>query len=161
LALGIDGNSGVALTAAQRLADQVSEKMREALKIHSPSRVMRDKIGRFIPEGVAVGIDKYANKAYQSIGRLSDGLLRPIVPEFAAGGYSIGATSGASQIINNNYSSSNNNLILEAIDKLSNRPIVTNIDVDGTNIARTTSKAMTQQQYYDERTDSRMRGVLI
>lgn len=161
LALGIDGNSGVALTAAQRLADQVSEKMRESLKIHSPSRVMRDKIGRFIPEGVAVGIDKYANKAYQSIGRLSDGLLRPIVPEFAAGGYSIGATNGASQIINNNYSSSNNSLILEAIDKLSNRPIVTNIDVDSTNIARTTSKAMTQQQYYDERTDSRMRGVLI
>ena len=51
--------------------------------------------------------------------------------------------------------------MLEALNRLANRPIVTNIDLDSTNIARTTSKAMTQQQYYDERTDSRMRGVLI
>jgi hypothetical protein len=51
--------------------------------------------------------------------------------------------------------------MLEALNKLANRPIVTNIDVDSTNVARATSKAMTQQQYYDERTDSRMRGVLI
>lgn len=161
LALGIDGNSGVALTAAQRLADQVSEKMRKSLEIHSPSRVMRDKVGRFIPEGVAVGIDKFSGKAFEAMDGLSNGLLRPIIPEFASGAYDIGSSRGVSQIINNTYNQSNNNAILDAVNKLANRPIVTNIDVDSTNVARATSKAMTQQQYYDERTDSRMRGVLI
>ncbi|MHB9762174.1 hypothetical protein ACSBRS_011140, partial [Streptococcus suis] len=28
-----------------------------ALDIHSPSRVMRDEVGRFIPQGIAVGIE--------------------------------------------------------------------------------------------------------
>ncbi|NCB82401.1 MAG: hypothetical protein EOM38_08350 [Bacilli bacterium] len=62
---------------------------------------MRDKIGRFIPEGVAVGIDKYAGKAYNAIGNLSSGLLKPIVPEFAAGAYDIGSIGSLGNITNN------------------------------------------------------------
>lgn len=101
LANGIDNNAGTAISAAQRVAQQVTSTMQKALEIHSPSRVMRDKVGRFIPEGVAVGIDKYAGKAYNAIGNLSSGLLKPIVPEFAAGAYDIGSIGSFGNITNN------------------------------------------------------------
>lgn len=101
LANGIDNNAGTAISAAQRVAQQVTSTMQKALEIHSPSRVMRDKVGRFIPEGVAVGIDKYAGKAYTAIGNLSSGLLKPIVPEFAAGAYDIGSIGSFGNITNN------------------------------------------------------------
>ena len=34
--------------------------------IHSPSRLMRDKIGRYIPSGIAAGMDEYAVIAVDS-----------------------------------------------------------------------------------------------
>lgn len=40
---------------------------KSVLKINSPSKVFRDKIGKSIPEGVAVGIDKGMPKAEQNI----------------------------------------------------------------------------------------------
>ena len=73
----------------------------------------------------------------------------------------VSGIGSSNSVTNNYYQTQSNNSMLEALNKLANRPIVTNIDVDSTNVARATSKAMTQQQYYDERTDSRMRGVLI
>ena len=119
LALGIDNGAGTAILAAQRVAQQVTKTMQDALAIKSPSRVMRDKVGRFIPEGVAVGIDKYAGKAYNAIGNLSSGLLKPIVPEFAAGAYDIGSI-GSFGNITNNYTQQSQN---------SERPI--NLYLDG------------------------------
>ena len=58
LAAGINAGAGAAIYAAQSLAARVAATMRNALKIHSPSRVMRDEIGRFIPQGLALGIEK-------------------------------------------------------------------------------------------------------
>lgn len=58
LANGINAGAGSALYAARSLANQVAATMREALKIHSPSRLMRDDVGRFIPQGLAEGIKK-------------------------------------------------------------------------------------------------------
>lgn len=43
-------------TAAERLAKKALNAMKSALGIRSPSRVMRDEIGKWIPSGVAVGI---------------------------------------------------------------------------------------------------------
>ena len=34
------------------------DKAKEALGIHSPSRVFRDEVGRYIPPGISEGIDK-------------------------------------------------------------------------------------------------------
>lgn len=45
--------------------------MKSAMDIHSPSRVMRDEVGKMIPAGVAVGIDKYSNFVEKSMQRLS------------------------------------------------------------------------------------------
>lgn len=42
------------------LAAKISQVLQNALKIGSPSKVMRDSIGRWIPAGIAEGIDEYA-----------------------------------------------------------------------------------------------------
>lgn len=61
LAQGIENGSGSAIAKANSIASRIKSTIKSALDIHSPSRVMRDEVGRFIPEGLAVGIDKYAN----------------------------------------------------------------------------------------------------
>lgn len=47
--------------AIQRAADQLAKKLtkavRKSLGIKSPSRVMQQQVGRFIPQGIAAGID--------------------------------------------------------------------------------------------------------
>ncbi|HEM4851048.1 TPA: tape measure protein [Streptococcus suis] len=57
LAGGIQANAGVAIAAANSVASRVTSTIKCALDIHSPSRVMRDEVGRFIPQGIAVGIE--------------------------------------------------------------------------------------------------------
>ncbi|HEM5957104.1 TPA: tape measure protein [Streptococcus suis] len=57
LAGGIQANAGVAIAAANSVASRVISTIKRALDIHSPSRVMRDEVGRFIPQGIAVGIE--------------------------------------------------------------------------------------------------------
>ena len=54
---GINAGAGSAISAAQRVAEQVASTVRRALDIHSPSRIM-DSIGRFIPAGLARGIER-------------------------------------------------------------------------------------------------------
>lgn len=100
LANGIRGNSGAALAAASSVASQITARMKKAMEIHSPSRIMRDEVGRFIPEGVAVGIKKYASKAFAAMDGLSEGLMRPISPELASGAHNVGSLA-ASQVTNN------------------------------------------------------------
>lgn len=55
LAQGINAGAGVAISAAQRLANKVATTMREALQVHSPSRVTME-IGEYAGIGAAVGL---------------------------------------------------------------------------------------------------------
>lgn len=77
LANGINANANSALTAAQNVANQIVSTMKRAMEIHSPSRVMRDEVGKMIPAGVAVGIDKYSNFVEKSMQRLSEKISMP------------------------------------------------------------------------------------
>lgn len=147
LASGIRGNSGAALSAAANVASQITATMKKAMEIHSPSRIMRDEVGRFIPEGVAVGIDKYANKAYMAMNSLSKGLMKPISPEIAAGANHLGGLTGVSQIINHNYSNNNSNIgMIDAIVKLANRPAIFKHEVDKREFSRIFAEPITEQQ---------------
>ena len=49
-----------------KMGRKALESIRGYFDIHSPSRLMRDKIGRYIPEGMAAGIDAYAVVAVDS-----------------------------------------------------------------------------------------------
>lgn len=105
LANGIINNSGAALQAAQDVANQITQTMQDALDIHSPSRVMRDQVGRFIPQGIAVGIEKDSGKIDQSLNRISNNMFKGLTPELALGGAQIGMTGQVSRIVNNSNSS--------------------------------------------------------
>lgn len=53
---GITGAIGSAVNAAANMAKKALNAAKSALGIHSPSRVMRDEVGKWVPAGLAVGI---------------------------------------------------------------------------------------------------------
>ena len=71
---GIKSKVKAVADAVKDVADQITGKIKSILGIKSPSRVMRDQVGKWIPEGVAVGIEKNSKSAFRSMEGLSNGL---------------------------------------------------------------------------------------
>ena len=61
LAVGLANGAGQAYSMAETIASNIRSKIKTALDIHSPSRVMRDEVGRWIPAGIAVGMERNAD----------------------------------------------------------------------------------------------------
>lgn len=78
----LNGEPDVMATAT-RIANNIAETMQSALAINSPSRLMREKIGRQIPAGVAAGIDKYSDYALDSVYDLGKDLLKVKMPKMS------------------------------------------------------------------------------
>lgn len=53
---GLIGAAKGLYNIAEGIARNIKSKLQSALKIHSPSRVMRDEVGVYIPAGIAVGM---------------------------------------------------------------------------------------------------------
>ena len=81
---GIYAMAGSVAAAAASIASSAVAAARSTLRINSPSKVFRDQVGRAIPEGMAVGIEKYgyyvddsmtdlANKTVESGKKYIDG----------------------------------------------------------------------------------------
>lgn len=95
---GITGKISGVVNAAKKMAKSAVDAAKDFLNIHSPSRVMRDEVGKFIPEGLAVGIDRYANVAVDSMNELSSKLTN-IKPEPQISWGTAGGMNAASAII--------------------------------------------------------------
>lgn len=67
LAKGIQNGKSAAVNAATSLADSVLRKTKDRLGIHSPSKVMRDQVGKFIPQGMEAGIEGELPHMEQSV----------------------------------------------------------------------------------------------
>lgn len=67
IASGIWANVGSIESAAQRIIDKANEAARAAAKIHSPSRLFASSVGKYIPQGIAMGIDKEMPKSIQQM----------------------------------------------------------------------------------------------
>ncbi|WP_369383565.1 phage tail tape measure protein [Streptomyces sp. cg36] len=63
--------------------DMIPGPIAKALGIHSPSRVMRDQIGRFIPAGIVEGINSGAGAVDRTMRNL---VTVPAAPQFSVGG---------------------------------------------------------------------------
>ena len=120
-----------------------------------------DELSKKMMVGIELGINDNARLPRLAMEGVMSDIALPSVTAESVLSSRVSGIGASNSVTNNYYQTQSNNSMLEALNKLANRPIVTNIDVDSTNVARATSKAMTQQQYYDERTDSRMRGILI
>lgn len=76
VAQGIESQKQAIRKAAEGAANAAAISMKAVLDIHSPSRVMRDEVGKNIALGVAEGIDKNAKAAAQSAAELGSLVLQ-------------------------------------------------------------------------------------
>ena len=76
VATGINNNKNSwSLSSALRgLKDTIVNGLKSMMGIHSPSTVMRDLVGKFIPLGIAEGIDIESSSVYASIKKLNEGI---------------------------------------------------------------------------------------
>ena len=124
---GLMAGAGSVLATARSIANSVAATMQAALKINSPSRVMRDDVGRWIPEGLAEGIRGNAASVYEEINRISTG-IRGGSPEMALGLNGMTAMSAGYATITNNSRAvtdasqtiTNNNRPVVHIEKIEN-----------------------------------------
>lgn len=125
---GIGAMGGALWEAAKSVAHSVLNSIKGALGIHSPSRVMRDQVGKWIPAGIAEGINGNATPvrramkdiASMTTGRLSGNLAMSLHPVYArpgpAGTY--GHQTNLYQTIYTHDSLSESELTREAEDML-------------------------------------------
>lgn len=71
---GISGAIGGLYANIKGALSGLVDKAKEALGIHSPSRVFRDEVGRYIPPGISEGIDKATPALQRNIVRQVQGV---------------------------------------------------------------------------------------
>ncbi|GAK31002.1 minor tail protein GP26-like protein [Weissella oryzae SG25] len=70
VAAGIRSGTGDAVAAMASLVAQVNNEAKKKAKIHSPSRLLRDEVGKYLSLGVATGISEHAYQASNSMAQL-------------------------------------------------------------------------------------------
>ncbi len=101
---GMASMAGSIVRKVAELASLIPDGMKDFLGIASPSRLMRDEIGKWIPLGVAEGISRNAG----AIGRASEQMMANAIPTLprmpamgiGAAGSSTGSTGGGAQTFN-------------------------------------------------------------
>lgn len=81
---GIKSKSSWLKNQIKDWCSSIVDNVKEFFHINSPSRVFRDEIGQFLPQGLALGIDKGAKTAFDSMKNFNQQLLSAgemIVPQ--------------------------------------------------------------------------------
>ena len=166
---GLSNGAGSVLSTANSIAERVKATIKSALDIHSPSRVMRDEVGRFIPQGIAVGIDADAGVVKKSMLRLKESMMIDARPEIALGlnkklGAQVTVKQSSKQTIAEKIKvtmDKSSELLEKALDVAETavkRPAAMYFD-DGTLVAKTGDK-FAKYQSEQLRRENRMRGIL-
>lgn len=166
---GLWSGAGAVMETANSIAARIKSTIQSALDIHSPSRVMRDEIGRFIPQGIAVGIEADAGVVKRSMLRLKESMMIDTRPEIALGlnkklGAQVTVKQSSKQTIAEKIKvtmDKSSELLEKALDVAEtavNRPSFMYLD-DGTLVAKTSDK-YSRQQSEQLRRDNRMKGIL-
>jgi tape measure domain-containing protein len=166
---GLSNGAGSVLSTANSIAERVKATIKSALDIHSPSRVMRDEVGRFIPQGIAVGIDADAGIVKKSMLRLKESMMIDARPEIALGlnkklGAQVTVKQSSKQTIAEKIKvtmDKSSELLEKALDVAETavkRPAAMYFD-DGTLVAKTGDK-FAKYQSEQLRRENRMRGIL-
>lgn len=144
---GLNAGAGAVIATADRIANQVAATMKSALDINSPSKVMANEVGRWIPEGIAAGIEEYAGVAYQAIDNLSAGMLKITTPEVALGSARIGRELSNEKISQTIVHQSSSIDMAELARVLNSRPIKVNSILDGEKVSSTFDQSLGRQMY--------------
>ena len=103
----------------KELARGILDGMKSALGIHSPSKLFKDEVGRFIPQGVAVGIEADTDSALKAIDNMNNDIMSEMNKAVA---FETGS-------INANASVKSNNSMLNVIQATFN--IDGSVEIDG------------------------------
>ena len=104
---GITGAAGWLKNKITGFSNSIVGGFKSALGIHSPSRVMRDMVGRFIPKGISVGIDAEMPKTIKGLKGNINGLYNELRGTVDTETAKTTASVAATNIVNN-YSTTNN-----------------------------------------------------
>ncbi len=74
---GIGSMAGAVWKKVKEIADSVKDTIKDALKINSPSRVMRDDVGKWIPIGLAEGIETNIRSVDVAAKKMGDATVPP------------------------------------------------------------------------------------
>ena len=72
---GIKGAIGAVLSTISGVASKVVETVKHILGIHSPSRVFRDEVGKMIPAGLGIGVERNEQLAIRPVQSMVSDLL--------------------------------------------------------------------------------------
>lgn len=86
IAKGISAGVGAIISAAKQAALSALKAAKKALGIASPSKVMRDEVGKFIPAGLAVGIENNTDPLTKAMHELSKATVNAFSPTLSIGG---------------------------------------------------------------------------
>lgn len=170
LAQGMYSALGAVTAAANALVAQAERAAQAKARIHSPSRLFRDNVGRYISQGMAVGILADAHKVDAAMGDVYDQIRAfKYAPEdiIGVGQSQLSRTVQVKSDLERSIKASvkvvqekSNNLVeraLEVAEKAVRRPVNMMLD-DGTLVAKI-GKPMTDYQNDKLLLDNMMRGI--
>lgn len=105
-------------------AKGILDGMKDSLGIHSPSTKARDLVGKFIPQGVAVGVEANTDSALRAIDNMNDDIMSEMNKAVA---FETGAVNAKASV-------KSNNSMLNVIQAAFN--IDGSIDIDGQRAGR-------------------------
>lgn len=96
----------------------VTDWLKSFFGINSPSKLMADEVGKFLPQGIAVGIDKNAKSVMESMKNVTMGAVSGARAGLVTGGaVSAGGTVGvAGGVVNNFYQTNNSPKALSRLE---------------------------------------------
>lgn len=97
---GISSAAGSLFSSLRSLAASALSAAKSALRIGSPSKVFRDSVGKWIPLGIAAGIENEADSITAAMDDLTAQTLQPFDANLAVNATGAGAAGGRS-VINN------------------------------------------------------------
>jgi len=104
IANGISSGASAIISAARSAAQAALNAAKRFLGIASPSKVMRDQVGKFIPEGMAIGIEANTKPLQDAMHGLSELTTGTIHADLARGtNAKFGPTSNTGPVYGDNY----------------------------------------------------------
>lgn len=146
---GLMSGVGSLWNACTSIASRAVAGFKAAFKIGSPSKIMRDEVGRWIPEGISIGISENAKNTLATIQDFS----RSLIDEFGRNNYLKKvnfATSGININTDNSPDSNTANLLRQLTQTLQeNKPT---IDYDKMGEVYRKANAQTNTQIFMDKT---------
>ena len=137
---GVTSGASALFNAMKNIASKAVNAAKSALKIKSPSRVFANEVGKYIPEGVTLGIEANAGNTLKAIKNYASSLVDEIDTNKFLGQVNL-ATSG----ININTEGSNNANLIAAFKQYTQAIIDNKQDFDYGRMGTEMGKAVAQQ----------------